>query len=220
MIEVQGFPWCKGERRSVGISGLTSKILCTDHNSRLSELDIAAGHAFKSFDKVSQETNARLIGKDTRFKVHHVNIDGPRLERWLVKTLLNLHVSGSMAGGGQPSGVSEHLVRIAFGSEAFKGKSGLYLAARQGWQLNSRNEIKVTPLIDDGIIMGGFFNFRGWLLILWPYENEMPKSLDGCGLGDEWHGVEPSWHFKTINFDVRNIRSHVVNFVWPKAASS
>jgi hypothetical protein len=38
-IEVSGFSWLKGKKNQLTIPSLTSKILCTQHNSELSILD-------------------------------------------------------------------------------------------------------------------------------------------------------------------------------------
>ena len=32
-VSVSGFPWCKNEIQTIGLANLTSKILCTKHNS-------------------------------------------------------------------------------------------------------------------------------------------------------------------------------------------
>src|SRR5665213_2855249 len=38
-ITVSGMPWCADEPKTVGMAGLTAKILCVAHNSALSKVD-------------------------------------------------------------------------------------------------------------------------------------------------------------------------------------
>ena len=55
-IYVQGMDWCLDAPKLVRIESLTAKILCRDHNSRLSELDAVADRA----EAVAQEGDVEL----------------------------------------------------------------------------------------------------------------------------------------------------------------
>src|SRR5687768_3950665 len=48
-LDVVGFPWCKDSPKRIGLSSLTGKVLCTEHNSLLSEADEAGKAAFDAF---------------------------------------------------------------------------------------------------------------------------------------------------------------------------
>src|SRR5690348_538201 len=121
-IRVQGFPWCKDDPVDIGISGLTSKILCELHNNDLSPYDQSGAQAFATFRESMRLDNVRRNMEPRRWNVKKFRIDGPGLERWCLKTLINLSCNGTLPIGrdsqvvGRPS---ERLVRVAFGLESF-----------------------------------------------------------------------------------------------------
>ena len=220
-VTVSGFPWCKGETKTVGLASVTSKILCSKHNSLLSPLDSAAGAAFKAFNDSAVLANKRLSEKPSKFKVRHFRINGVLLERWLLKTLVNLCSESSLLVGSRaekPGIPDESLVRICFGLEQFAGKSGLYLAARVGDNVSSGSEIGFAPLIFDGThVAGGFFHFRGFLIFLSLLEELLPPNFEWVSsFGDtsEWAGTRPTWHFQKIVVKINQVRSSVVHFDW------
>ncbi len=220
-INVTGFSWCGGGTKTIGLSNLTSKILCTTHNSLLSPLDAAAGAAFRALSDSALLANSRLSVKPSKFKIRHFHINGPLLERWLLKTLINLcYESGLLIGrDGRNAGVpAENLVRICFEKEPFPGKSGLYLAARKGGHITSGPEVRFAPLIyDETHVLGGFFHFRGFLLFISLIEEPLPSNFDwviGTDSNSQWAQTEPTWHFKKIKHTVNHVHSHVVHFDW------
>lgn len=220
-VTVSGFPWCAGETKTVGLASLTSKMLCSTHNGCLSPLDSAAGAAFKVFGNAAMLVNRRLATNSPRFKVRHFRINGFLLERWLLKTLINLCRESDLLIGreAQKPGVPEEsLVRICFGMECFPGKAGLYLAARTGAKVNSGPVVQFAPLIFDGThILGGFFHFRGFLLFISLMDEPLPSNFEWISSLDassEWAGTTPSWHFNKITLTVNQIRSHVIRFNW------
>jgi hypothetical protein len=95
-VVVQGLDWCK-EPKTIGLSSLTRKILCTHHNSKLSLVDDAAIAAFNAFRKSVQLTDIREKIKERRWAVLHLPVDGAKLERWFLKTLINITIGGKSA---------------------------------------------------------------------------------------------------------------------------
>src|SRR5713101_8269307 len=94
MVVVQGLGWCKDEPKTIGLSNLTRKILCTHYNSKLSTVDDAAIVAFDAFRESVRLTDIREKMKERRWTVVHLPLDGDLLERWFLKTLINLTVGG------------------------------------------------------------------------------------------------------------------------------
>ena len=220
-VTVSGFPWCKGETKTVGLASVTSKILCSKHNSLLSPLDSEAGAAFKAFNDSAILANKRLSEKASKFKVRHFRINGALLERWLLKTLINLCSESELLVGSNavtPGIPDESLVRICFGLERFPEKSGLYLAARVGANVNSGPAIGFAPLIFDGThVAGGFFHFRGFFIFMSLFEELLPPNFDWVSsINDtsEWAGTRPTWHFQKIVVKINQVRSSVVHFDW------
>ena len=124
-ISVSGFPWCKGETKKISVKNCTSKILCSKHNSLLSPLDSSAGSAFSVLKKCISLSNERQTFHPPKFKVRVFTINGLFLERWFLKTLINLcrengiHLQKENKIIGVPT---EHYVRVSFGKEKFRGK--------------------------------------------------------------------------------------------------
>lgn len=219
-ITVSGFPWCKDKPVTVGLSSLTSKILCSSHNSVLSQLDTAAGNVYRTFDGISELVNKRAGLNGVKFKVHHNRFNGPLIERWLLKTLINICYDTSFFIGAEstiPGRPDDKHVRICFNQDRFSGHAGLYVAAKVGGTLVSGPALTFCPLIADGThVLGGFFNFRGLLFFLSLIQEPLPKDFNWVDdlNSPEWKGTAPSWHFKKLVIKVNNARSHVVHFDW------
>jgi hypothetical protein len=113
-IMVQGFPWCLNAPKRIGLSNFVAKILCKAHNSKLSELDDAAKAAFAVFRESVRLNNVRQkLKRPTIWNVKRLEIDGPRLERWFLKTLINLSFGGQWTigvGSHVPGSVARDLV--------------------------------------------------------------------------------------------------------------
>jgi hypothetical protein len=203
-VMVQGFTWCRDEPKCIGLSNLVAKILCKHHNSNLSDLDEAALDAFNVFREAIRLTQVRekLKRPATRWNLKRMTIDGPRLERWFLKTLINLTFGGEWPIGlGNKGEPSQELVEIAFGQRQFRNGGGLYLAARAGEQIDSMDRVNITPMTDkSNTLVAGRFNFRGYtfFLCLIPEKFEM--------LGDS-HLLYRS---ATLNCGVQDRPSHII----------
>ena len=93
-IRVQGFPWCKEASKEIGLSTLTSKILRISHNQALSPIDATGAQAFSTFREMQRLANVRTRLRPRVWKVRRYVIEGPQLERWLLKTLINISCNG------------------------------------------------------------------------------------------------------------------------------
>jgi hypothetical protein len=143
-VAVQGFGWCRNEHKLIGLSALVAKILCRTHNSGLSVLDDAALDAFKVFREVIRINQVRGKLKRTSWTVKRFKVNGPLLERWFLKTLINLSFCGEWAiglGSHKRGTPSERLVKIVFGREAFEPYAGLYLASYPGENVDSMDRV-------------------------------------------------------------------------------
>lgn len=219
-ILVHGFHWCKEEPKTVGIGSLTAKILCQEHNSQLSPLDSAAGAAFDSLRQQTKLANEReKLSPSTLLKVERFKIDAKLLERWFLKTLLNLSYGGDFLIGinGTEKGVPPtELVRICYGQEPFPGEAGMYVAANSGMTLNMVDTVAFSPLIkDDQRILGGFFEFRGVRFLLALMPEGLQFSLWSIPRIDpNWASAQLLRPFKKIKAKHGKYLSHVVEFHW------
>lgn len=203
-IMVHGFHWCLGEPKKIGLSSLVAKILCKKHNSDVSDLDSAALDAFNAFRQAIHLNNVR--GKMKRppvWSVKRFEIDGPRLERWFLKTLINLSFGREwiIGWGSHPEGtVSTDLVETAFGLRQFANGAGLYMAARAGDQIDSMDRVSFTPMTEGKNLVAGRFNFRGYTFFL----SLLPEKFDKLGES------ELLYRDVTLNCRVHQKRSHVI----------
>ena len=219
-ITVQGFHWCKDEPKTVGIESLTAKILCQEHNSRFSPLDSAAGAAFEALRQQTKLANERQkLPPGVLLKIERFIIDASLLERWLLKTLLNLtYGSGFFIGiGGTEKGVPPNdLVQICYGLQPFPGNAGMYVAANEGMTLEMSDTVIFSPLIkDDQRVLGGFFEFRGIRLFL----ALMPEGLNYPlwsipRISPGWANAKLLRPFKKIKAKHGKHLSHTVEFRW------
>ena len=180
-IMVQGFPWCSTEPKKIGLSSLVAKILCEKHNNGLSELDTAALDSFNVFRECIRLNNVRgKLKRPPMWNVKRLTIDGPRLERWFLKTLINLSFGGAwtIGRGTHPVGtVAQELVEVAFGIRQFQDGAGLYVSARTGENIDSFDRVGMTPLSYGHHLCAGRFNFRGFTFFL----NLIPHKFEADG---------------------------------------
>ncbi|SHN40551.1 hypothetical protein SAMN05192549_11112 [Duganella sacchari] len=220
-VQVQGYSWCKHEPKVVGIEAITSKILCKGHNNSLTDLDAAAGHAFNAIrEHCYRENQHRKVSPLSELMVPPAVIDAKLLERWLLKTLLNLSFKGDLFIGedGTEKGVPpKSLVDTCFGSQPFEGKAGMYVAANLGMWIRSTDTIQFAPLIkDDERILGGFFEFRGIRFFLDLTKEGLQHPLSSIpGVGDDWKNANLLRPFLAINTHVTPlIVRAIIRFQW------
>ncbi|WP_139826101.1 hypothetical protein [Derxia lacustris] len=151
----------------VGINALQRKILCVKHNNDLSLADAAAKHAIEAF----------AAGRS------YSVLNGALLERWLVKTAINLSVGGDFHIGygmndSKPGWPSPYLLAVAFGDEILCAKMGAYFLFPEKPYIYRAAEIFVVPLYRDGRIGGFVFGLRGQFILLSLYPGHIPPSIE------------------------------------------
>jgi hypothetical protein len=219
-IDVTGFAWCKTTKR-IGIANLTAKILCRHHNSQLSPVDEGGVQAFAAFRELTRisEMRRRLRSRFNTVAKHQ--IDGALLERWLLKTLINLSYGGERPigrNGRTPGKPTDELVKIAFGLEPFPGRAGLSFVVKPGMQMLSSETFTGAPLVKEDIqrIEGGIFIFRGFPMILYLEPEGLPVPLTGIHIGDIDLGkCQMNFHNHQISENYRGYRSQVIKIDWP-----
>ena len=211
-ITVSGLHWCKDKPITVGLASLTGKILCRKHNSELSELDTTVKQAFETFDESMQLFQVRSKLKGRRWTIKTFTIDGALLERWFLKTLINLgHDEPWIIGeGSHPAGLpNDELVKIAFGRAAFRAKAGLYTAAQNGEQVTPGQGLSLTPKTIGDNLLAGMFSLCGYRFFLSLLPEEF-KEHQGSHLmyRDVQHWYEP------LDDKGRRVRSHRLDITW------
>lgn len=179
-VRVAGWPWA-ATAKEVGLNALTKKILCTRHNSELGGgADVEAAHLMECLDKALQIKPS--VAKDrvsVRLQISEVNL--PLLERWALKTLINITVGSEYVlgvEGGSPGAPSDALVAIAFGQRQFSGRAGLYFATNVNLDVREGGGYAVTPFADQSRqIVGASFFFKGIHMTLWLDPKEPPQRV-------------------------------------------
>lgn len=218
-ITAQGFSWCKDKPKKIGLPSLTAKILCQKHNSGLSDVDRVGAEAFEVLRETTRLSNVRATLKPRVWNVERYYVDGPQLERWFLKTLVNLAVRGEYRIGtdsraaGEPS---SRLVEISFGLSGFQGRAGLYSVVHVGQRIQSDDTVKFAPLLmDNASVSGGLFSFRGFRFLLFLEPEGLVRLPSGVGLeGEDWAISQLNFHNHEMRGTVGKYLSHVVFVKW------
>jgi hypothetical protein len=218
-VRVQGFPWCRDEPMEIGLTALTAKILCVRHNNDLSPVDESAGKAFDTLRQMTLFGNVRSKMKPRIWNVKTFSIDGKTLERWFLKTLINIACDGTYPIGRDsdvPGRASERLVRIAFGHSLFENRAGLYFIAQVGMMMKFEDTVQVLPLIkNDRHIEGALFTFRGISVLLFLESEGPPEPLTGIFLnGEDIGNARLNFHNKEIRGMGGKYLSHLLKIAW------
>jgi hypothetical protein len=135
-VRVQGFSWCKTEPKEIGISGLTSKILCTHHNNTLSPVDEGGRSAFNTLREVRRVENVREKLKRRIWTVVRREINGLLLERWLLKTTINISYGKEYPIGREEGSVDRQIVLYALHSARKRSRGAPVCIPWQRWEAN------------------------------------------------------------------------------------
>ena len=220
-LTVHGLSWCKDEPKTVGIEALTKKILCETHNSGLSPVDSGGGAAFGILrEQTKLAHDRRNLVYSTLLKVERFHIDAKLLERWFLKTLLNLTCESEFLigeSGTEPGVAPADLVKICYGLGKFSGEAGMYVAVNIGMSLTMEDTVKFSPLLtaDHKRVMGGFFEFRGirFFLDLSSVGFKLPLNSI-AGLDPAWANAQLNRPFTKMRAKHGRFMSHIVEFHW------
>jgi hypothetical protein len=209
-IFVQGMDFCLDEPKELRIESLTAKILCRDHNSALSELDSAAGRAFQAIRDYADMTTERDKTPYVNWAPTQFTIDGPRLERWCLKTLLNFSFNRRLTigpGTHQAGTVPNLLARIAFGLEEFTDGRGLYTAFKQNETFVFDDHFLYVAKAQGSNLAMGLFRLGGFRF----YLNLLPVESRYTTIEDSQVFYRQT-HFKHA---IGKRFSHGLSIAWP-----
>lgn len=161
------------ETKKIGTSSLTSKMLCSYHNSKLSDLDSEAIKTFNGLKRFLEIPREYKTGKLTNFV--GLKFDGSLLERWFLKTTINILYC-------PPHNLKtpqKELVEIVFGLRQYPKKVGLCMSAYQGGQwLNNDYDLKFVPILNSqNQYEFAAFEFAGWRFIISLTDSTIPSPL-------------------------------------------
>lgn len=159
-VSIRGLPWLAGEARSVPIPRLRANILCKGHNERLSRLDALAL-------VWARQLGVGVDGVVSHDSARNVVINGHEFERWLLKLLCGLGVSGNLAREGDAIRTWKpplKWLRILFGHADFAAGEGIY--SRRVAPRDIGPYFVVTPCGPPGGLAAALIEVPGQALLL------------------------------------------------------
>ncbi len=205
-VDVRGFHWCPEEFKTVGINSLTANILCTNHNSQLSPLDSAAQSAWEMIEEAVEMQSRRDRGRGKQYPVKHRSLQSRPLQRWFLKTAINVLIQNKHDGTWDSNGreaidVPPPLLEHIFLDRDLPEPLGIYLVARQGTGSTDEAHVGIRTLLSGqrefaAVVM----QFRSLTFLSW-----LHSSPPGPRLPNQ-DALDPSWrnaHLFLRNFEVR-----------------
>ena len=222
-VIVEGLPWCKGAPKTVGLAAVTGKILCQKHNNDFSRLDSAAGSLYDTMrQSLHLSAERKKLMPWVTPKVERLKVDAGRLERWLLKTLINLVFDQSLLIG--PTGtefgkVSRELCELCAGVRPFAGSSGMYVLYHQGMSLQMLDKLTFQPVLENDRVLGAFFVLHGIHMLMWMAPDRPLPPLSGTSSFGKnvVREVSPSKRFERIKVTHGIWPSHCIDFDWSTA---
>jgi hypothetical protein len=221
-IGVKGLPWCREGHEFIGKASYTANILCRKHNSDLSPVDDAGTLVFATLRTVASihRNRSNMLAHGVcagRFDDVGHHIEGLWLERWLVKTLINMELAGKqgLAVGRQaaPGDIDGELVEIAFGARSFEKRAGVYFAAFEGEAIDMTERVQYSSWIKDvngsSYVLAGAFLFYGFRFFLCLEETGFPDSLNMKS-----RELKLMHRPLKINVVINNKPSQYIDFAW------
>jgi hypothetical protein len=223
-LTIQGLRWCN-EPKPIGVAAATSKTLCQRHNSMLAELDSAAGQAFATIREslVLYRKRQRTLMPWQMPEVLRFRIDAGLLERWTVKTMINLVQIGSPVVLSEGSRLSHgevpaEMVEIVYGLRPFEGHAGLYVVGANDMRLDLQDRVVFSSVVKDGHAAGAGFELHGLRMLLWILKDAPPPDpLGNLVVAGGAPHASPKWRFKHIGMKLGIWMSHYVDFDWSSA---
>lgn len=145
-----------GSQQTIGAGSLTISTLCTNHNSALSQLDKEGAKLINAVRAYRSTPLDRLVLSPGSQAEYRVEIDGHLLERWAIKTFLNVTAASSGLAKGSLRPLiaihGGHVRDYVFGHSRDCKDAGLYLlnpvASPAGADRHSK-QLRVASMSDD-----------------------------------------------------------------------
>ncbi len=172
--------------------------------------------AFRTFWELSQ---TRQEMPPRRWTIQRESVEGIYLERWFLKSLLNMTVDGphkigrDSAGPGRPS---LRLVKAAFGHEALRGRAGLYGLGHTTQNLVIEDKLRIMTLLDAAdVLIGAVFNTHSYRFAVYLEEDGLAAVPNIPPFPDEEPAQQQALYpLKALRFMVQNHLSHVLQLKW------
>jgi hypothetical protein len=167
-----GAPWLADGEAIASINNTQAKILCVGHNNALSNLDRGVLPLFSFLD----EWRLRMREGES-IDATRLCMPGAVLERWMLKALVGILVSGNAAfQGKRVRGYrpSRQILDVLFGRQALPPPFGLYMTATPGARSLEKRDFRFAPLFSGDDECGARCVIYGipFALLLGPYRTD------------------------------------------------
>jgi hypothetical protein len=200
--------------QTVTLRNLRSKILCAHHNASSSELDAAGGKLCDALGSVLDLTrsrpHSRIPWKPT---VHRV--DEPLVERWFMKTAINLarRYKQALPIGGPNADVdypTPELVEMVYGRRSITYPYGLWFLKPKGTRIDGGTNTTNKFWLDDEQVCGAALTIGGFAFAVNLCERE--PDFDHLRAMHGWKTIEPVRPFAGFGQDAARVERRVR---WP-----
>jgi hypothetical protein len=143
-LRASGFPWQRGsEPQQLPPDAFASRMLCTRHNSALSNLDAMALRLLAACDEPAGFRGAFL----------HL-FSGHDIERWLLKVLCGMAVSKNLALDTGDAAVPTEWIEMLFDQREFRDQQGLYVCREPGHSVTAPQGVSIRAISNAAGISG------------------------------------------------------------------
>lgn len=188
-----------GYHRQHTLSTFTANVLCSEHNSRLSPVDVEAGKLTDAIHDLFETWKTKRAIRGLTYNPKYFDIDGPMIERWFIKTVISntaqygFPIGAATAPPGTPT---DELVDIALGITAPSGHVGLHGASALGAGIDENDDFRLMDWYwtDDGnmdnrYVAGATYEYKGLRFILNLNKN-VPVPLNLLRRTPSWGGTD------------------------------
>jgi|SRR3989338_6030787 len=210
-ITAFGLSWCKEKPLTIGLASAVSKILCKKHNEAVSQFDREAA-------KLSRFLSANIL--DDPLARNEVTLDGALLERWSLKTLLNLGYIGALDQENfvqlQPP---PEIVKSLFQNAKVPDGIGLYFVTGSTITNQSyKNELSwdAIRIVSNSNVLGMTFTFNGirFVVSIVPVRLEEKIAKMGVVKGVDYSRAKIVYRPASIVLSSNTAGRKVVNLKW------
>jgi hypothetical protein len=147
-VTVGGVLWLAPDTQLVvGINSLTANILCTRHNSSLSQLDAHAGKFMRILKNINNDLDNS--SPDDTNETNYL-VSGEIIECWMLKVILGIYFWKNAGGGDGPAidqfPLDMNRVLDALYKQSWGKRCGSYLACPAGTEMKSALSFEVMLL--------------------------------------------------------------------------
>lgn len=184
----------------------------------LSPVDVGGGHAFGTLRAAAELTNIRRGMRPRFWMVKDYKVKGLLLERWFLKTMINLACLGDDhvvwedgAARDQPPAM---LVDYCYGEGVLSEPRGLYALGAVGMDIQETESVTFSPVFREAHLVAGIFLFRGYHFLLSVSDDPLLKVWAEAGGALRGKAASLLYHPKAFEADNGGRRSHIVKYTW------